>query len=270
LAVEEAASCSGVVKIYWTGSGEVHALKGVDAQFPGAALTAIVGPSGSGKSSLLRIVAGLDRPTAGSVRLAGRELSGLRADQLRRLRRRRIGFVAQRPSDNLVPYLTVEAHFRATSRTRRTLNRPRFGHLLEILGLAPLRHRYPVELSGGEQQRVAFAQAEVGEPAIIVADEPTAELDSSTARDLLTVVRSLAEAGSALVVATHDPEVVRAADRAVFLRHGAVEAESRDGKVVSVIDAFGRIQIPPWGLKRFPDRRAVITPGEHGLRIDPP
>ena len=105
-----AATCRGLVKIYWSATGEVHALKGIDAEFPSASLTAVVGPSGSGKSSLLRILAALDRATAGMVRVGRRELSALRWDQLQRMRRRGIGYVFQRPSDNLIPALTVEGH----------------------------------------------------------------------------------------------------------------------------------------------------------------
>lgn len=265
-----AASCAGVVKIYWTPTGEVHALKGIDAEMAGGALTALVGPSGSGKSSLLRILAGLDRPTAGSVRVGARELAGLRAGQLRRLRRRLVGYVFQRPSDNLIPYLTVGAHMRLAARTRHALHPPRFDDLLEALGMDRHRDKLPHELSGGEQQRLAFAQAVVGDPPLVIADEPTAELDSGTAAHLIDIVASLANRGIGVVVATHDPAVVRAADRTLHIRHGAVEAEGREDRTLSVIDANGRIQLPPSALARFPDRRAVITLDPTGLRIDPP
>jgi len=262
--------CRGLVKIYWSATGEVHALKGIDAEFPAASLTAVVGPSGSGKSSLLRILAALDRATAGAVRVGRRELTLLRWDQLQRIRRRTVGYVFQRPSDNLIPYLTVEAHLRTASRIRRPLRRARFDELLEMLGLGRHRDALPHHLSGGEQQRLAFAQAVVGDPLLVVADEPTAELDSQTALGLLSIMRSLAGRGVALVVATHDPSVIRAADRAIYLRHGAIEAEAREDRMLSVIDADGRIQIPPAGLRLFPGRRAVIRVDDRGLRIDPP
>jgi ABC-type lipoprotein export system ATPase subunit len=263
-------TCSGLVKIYWTATGEVHALKGIDASFPVASLTAVVGPSGSGKSSLLRILAGMDRPTAGSLRVAGRELAGLRWGQLQRLRRRHVAFVFQRPSENLIPFLTVEGHLRAASRGRRPLRRARFDDLLDELGLGRHRAALPRELSGGEQQRVAFAQAVVGDPQVVVADEPTAELDSETARGLLEVTKELVRRGIALVLATHDPQVIEVADSVLYLRHGAVEAETRQARRLAVIDADGRIQIPPEGLRLFPERRAVIRVDDDGLRIDPP
>jgi putative ABC transport system ATP-binding protein len=264
-----AAACTGLVKIYWTATGEVHALKGVDAAFPGAAVSAVVGPSGSGKSSLLRILAGLDRPTAGQVTVADIRLSGLSVARLRRLRRRLLGYVFQRPADNLVPYLTVAEHLELAARLRRT-RRPNDGDLLELLGLAHRRRHLPRQLSGGEQQRLAFARAVVGDPPLVVADEPTAELDSASAATLLEAVRALAGRGTALVLATHDPAVVSLSERTFYLRHGAMEAEATGREALSVIDDSGRVQLPPEVLKLFPARRARIGV-EHGrVWIGPP
>jgi putative ABC transport system ATP-binding protein len=268
LGVDFAAVCTGVVKIYWTASGEVHALKGVDALFPRAAVTAVVGPSGSGKSSLLRILAGLDRATAGSVVVGGTELAGLPWGTLRKLRRRLTGYVFQRPSDNLIPYLTVAEHLELAARIRRTGTGE---DLLDLLELTHRRNHLPVQLSAGEQHRVAFAQAVVGTPDLVVADEPTAELDAEASASLLEVVSSLAREGfSAFVVATHDPDVVRAADATLHLRHGAMEAESRAERTLSVIDAAGRIQLPPAALTMFPERRAVVSVDDGEIRITPP
>jgi putative ABC transport system ATP-binding protein len=268
LVAEFAAVCTGVVKIYWTASGEVHALKGIDALFPRAAVTAVVGPSGSGKSSLLRILAGLDRATAGSVLVGGTELAGLPWGTLRKLRRRLTGYVFQRPSDNLIPYLTVAEHLEMSARIRGTTISD---DLLDLLGIASHRNHLPVQLSAGEQHRVAFAQAVVGTPDLVVADEPTAELDADSAASLLEVVGSLAREGfSAFVVATHDPDVVRAADATLHLRHGALEAESRAERTLSVIDAAGRIQLPPGALPMFPERRAVVSIDDGEIRITPP
>jgi putative ABC transport system ATP-binding protein len=268
LGVDFAAVCTGVVKIYWTASGEVHALKGVDALFPRAAVTAVVGPSGSGKSSLLRILAGLDRATAGSVVVGGTELAGLPWGTLRKLRRRLTGYVFQRPSDNLIPYLTVAEHLELAARIRRTGTGE---DLLDLLELTHRKNHLPVQLSAGEQHRVAFAQAVVGTPDLVVADEPTAELDAEASASLLEVVSSLAREGfSAFVVATHDPDVVRAADATLHLRHGAMEAESRAERTLSVIDAAGRIQLPPAALPMFPERRAVVSVDDGEIRITPP
>ncbi len=264
-----AASCTDVVKIYWTATGEVNALKGVDAVFPAATVTAVVGPSGSGKSSLLRIMAGLDRPTAGQVRVGNESLAGLRPGRLRRIRRRLMGYVYQRPADNLIPYLTVEDHLKLAARLRGASGAGG-AELLELLGLGPRRRHLPRQLSGGEQQRVAFAQAVVGAPAVVVADEPTAELDSATGRALLEALGGLAERGTAFVVATHDAAAVSVATRVYHLRHGALETESTDGRGLAVIDGAGRVQLPPAAMKLFPDRRAVIEVEDGHVRMSPP
>jgi putative ABC transport system ATP-binding protein len=258
------------VKIYWTATGEVNALKGVDAAFPPASVTAVVGPSGSGKSSLLRILAGLDRPTAGQVWIGDLELSALSPGRLRHVRRRQLGYIFQRPADNLISYLTADEHLRLAGRLRGRHRAEDAAELLEILGMSHRGKHYPHQLSGGEQQRLAFAQGVTGSPPLVVADEPTAELDSASAEALLRSVTALASRGTAFVVATHDPAVVRLADRTLFLRHGALEAEAGRGAALSVIDAAGRIQLPPEALALFPDHRAQIVIGEHDLRITPP
>ena len=265
-----AAECSDVVKIYWTATGEVNALKGVDAIFPRASVTAVVGPSGSGKSSLLRILAGLDRATAGQVRIAGTDISGLRASRLRRIRRQMLGYVFQRPAENLIPYLSVRDHLRLAARFRGAAGDGGAGELLEMLGIGHrLLHR-PRQLSGGEQQRLAFAQAVVGAPALVVADEPTAELDSASGRALLEAVGTLARRGTSFVVATHDPAVMRLADRTYHLHHGALHTESREGRGLAVIDGSGRVQLPAAALELFPDRRAQIHVEDGEVRITPP
>jgi putative ABC transport system ATP-binding protein len=266
----EAAACNGLVKIYWTATGEVHALKGVDASFPGGTITAVVGPSGSGKSSLLRILAGLDRPTAGTVRLDGIELATLSRGQLRAARRTLVGYVFQRPAENFIPYLTVMEHLRVSGELRGRWSPKEAKSLLELLGVEHRRHHRPGQLSGGEQQRVAFAQAVIGHPAIVVADEPTAELDSRSATALLDAIAELTRTGIGVVVSTHDPLLVDAADRTVHLRHGAVEAETWEAKLVSVIDASGRIQLPPQALELFPNRRAELIIEDGTVRITPP
>lgn len=264
-----AASATGLVKIYWTATGEVHALKGVDAVFPAGAVSAVVGPSGSGKSSLLRILAGLDRQTAGSASVAGVELGALPARGLRRLRRRFVGYVAQRPTDNLVGHLTVWQHLTLAARLRDADNAD-CDVLLEELGLGHRADALPGTLSGGEQQRLAFAQAAVGGPALVVADEPTAELDTRAAAALTAVAARLASSGIAVVVGTHDDTVVAGAARTLLLRHGAVQAETAEARRLSVIDAAGRIQLRPEALARFPERRAVLETTDDGVRIRPP
>jgi len=267
---EDAATCRGVVKIYWTATGEVHALKGIDAAFPSRAITAVVGPSGSGKSSLLRLLACIDRPTAGQVSVGGQEVSALGATRRRRVRRKLIGYVFQRPSDNLVPFLTARQHLEVSAKLRGVKSREERDRLLELLGISGRGSHRPHQLSGGEQQRLAFASAVVGRPALVVADEPTAELDSESARALMETVRRLREEGIAFAIATHDPLTVQMADRTLYLRHGALEAETHEHRTLSVIDASGRIQLPPGAMQLFPDRRAVIELQREGVWIAPP
>jgi putative ABC transport system ATP-binding protein len=269
---ELAASCDGVVKIYYTQAGEVSALRGVDLEFPAGAVSAVVGPSGSGKSSLLRIIGGFDRPTAGRVRLGPDETSGLRAGQLRKLRRRSVGYVFQRPADNLVPYLSVVGHLKQAARIRNRTDawQNEAEEILHALGLTKRAAHLPRQLSGGEQQRLAFAAASMGKPVLVIADEPTGELDSESTNDLLRSVASLAHRRTAFIIATHDPAVVSAAGRTYHLRHGSVEAESKNDRSLSVIDAAGRIQLPPKWNELFPAGRAQIVVEDGGMRIIPP
>lgn len=269
------ASCAGVVKIYWSASAEVHALKGIDAVFERGAVTALVGPSGSGKSSLLRILACVDPPTAGQVRIGHIDVSGLSRAGRRRIRRERIGYVFQRPSDNLIPYLTATEHLEVAGRMRGVVDRNEAHELLEILEIGHRAAHTPERMSGGEQQRLAFAAAVVGGPAVALADEPTAELDTATADVLMDRVRMLADRGMAFIVATHDAVAMRAADRILHLRHGHLEAETTleadgEGRSLAVIDGSGRVQLPPSALRLFPDRRAVVTVEEGEVKVAPP
>src|SRR2546426_3217747 len=158
----------GVVKIYWSASGEVNALKGIDAAFPAGAVTALVGPSGSGKSSLLRILACVDRPTAGQVRIGEMEVSSLSNRKRRAVRRALIGYMFQRPSDNLISYLTTKEHVETAARLRGRSEGNEGAEILETLGMWPRADHRPDELSGGEQQRLALAAAVVGGPPVVL------------------------------------------------------------------------------------------------------
>jgi putative ABC transport system ATP-binding protein len=206
-----AARCDGVVKVYAHATSRVHALRGVSLSFPAGRLTAVAGPSGSGKSTLLRLLAGMDRPTSGTVRIAGLEQAGPYA------LRREVGYVFQRPSDNFVPYLTVEEHL-ALAGDAAVEGRA----VLDRLGIAHTARRRPGELSGGEQQRAALAQLLLAGNPVVVADEPTAELDTASAEGLLASLRELVGGGTTFVVATHDPGVLAVADEVIRLDHGSV------------------------------------------------
>jgi putative ABC transport system ATP-binding protein len=214
-----AARCHGIEKIYRRATGETHALRGVDAEFPAGHLTAVMGPSGSGKSSLLRILSALDRPTRGTVEVGDVRLSSLGRRDRRRFRRERLAHVFQRASDNLISYLTVEEHFRMSAHLRGRTD-DGADEMLEALNIAHLRDNLPHELSGGEQQRVAFGQAAIGAPDLIVADEPSAELDHISASALIELMARLSHRGTAVIVATHDPLVADAADSVIGIDKG--------------------------------------------------
>lgn len=220
---EPAAVCVGVHKVYAVADERIEALKNVDKEFPAGRVSTIVGPSGSGKSSLLRILACVDRPTSGSVRVGGQEVGTLGVRRRRALRRTSVGYVFQNPVDNLVEYLNATDQLRLAVRLRGLrADQQEIDRLLTILGLGPRADHLPVQLSGGEQQRLAFACAVIGRPAIVVADEPTAELDSASADRVLQAVHDLRAEGVAFLLSSHDPRVVETADHLLRLEHGRV------------------------------------------------
>ena len=230
------------MKTYAQATGQVRALKGIDCRFHRGALTAVVGPSGSGKSSLLRLIGAMDRPTSGEIEIEGVRVDAASSGALRDLRREKVGYVFQRPSDNFVSYLTVAEHMQIAER-RAAEARLDATKLLDDLGIGHRLSWLPYELSGGEQQRAAFAQILVGGPRIIVADEPTAELDSGSARAVLDVVRKLVDDGVTFVIATHDPTVMSYADETIELDHGLLKHDA------PVSGPAGRMFQRPMGVK---------------------
>ncbi len=222
-------SLHGVVKRYRQGAVESYALRGVDLAVEAGDFLCLSGPSGSGKTTLLHLMGGLDRPSEGSVRLGSEALERLSNSALAALRLRRIGFVFQ--SYNLIPVLSAEENVALVMELRgmdaKTCRRRARAMLAEV-GLAGLEGRRPAALSGGQQQRVAVARAIVGEPDLVLADEPTANLDSENGRRLLELMRRLnAQHGTTFVIATHDPQVMAFARRLVRLQDGRVVADER-------------------------------------------
>ena len=210
-----------------SGSHEVRVLRGIDLTVRAKEVVAIEGPSGSGKSTLLGLLAGLDVPTGGSIRLDGEEISAMNEDQLALLRGRKIGFVFQ--SYNLIPTLTAEENVMLPMELRGDAHgaQERAGALLDAVGLAERRAHYPAQLSGGEQQRVALARAFAGSPSILLADEPTGNLDSATGAVVLDLLLSLnRQQGTTLVIVTHDPALSRLTDRIIRLRDGQIVDEA--------------------------------------------
>ncbi|MFJ9175002.1 ABC transporter ATP-binding protein [Streptomyces sp. NPDC102360] len=211
----------GVRRQYGRGAGAVHALAGVDLALPRGTFTAVMGPSGSGKSTFLQCAAGLDRLSAGSVRLGGTEITGMSENSLTELRRSRLGFVFQ--AFNLLPSLTVEQNVLLPMRLAgRRQDRGRAAAMLAQVGLADKARRRPGELSGGQQQRVAVARALVTSPDVVFADEPTGALDTGTAAEVLGLLRNAVDhLGATVVMVTHDPAAAAWADRVLFLADGA-------------------------------------------------
>jgi ABC-type lipoprotein export system ATPase subunit len=211
--VPDMASCDELQLSYRSATGEVEALRGVTATFPAGSLTAVVGPSGSGKSTLLKVLAGLVPPSGGSVLVAGRRLELLAARQRRAYRRDVVSFVSQSPAENLLPHLSIREQLPANARSAK---------LLADLGVEHRADELPPALSGGEQARAALAVALARALPLLISDEPTAELDELSARRVVEALQQAAQAGTAIVVATHDADVIGAADRVLRLAAGRI------------------------------------------------
>ncbi|MET8707852.1 ABC transporter ATP-binding protein [Streptomyces californicus] len=213
-----------VTRSYGKGASAVTALDNVSLDIPRGTFTAVMGPSGSGKSTFLQCTAGLDRPTAGQVFLGETDLSGLSEKKLTLLRRDRIGFVFQ--AFNLLPSLTAAQNVALPLRLAG--RRPGRNDVLDVLEKVGLRERAghrPGELSGGQQQRVALARALVTRPEVLFGDEPTGALDTTTGREVLTLLREMVDRGQTVVMVTHDPVAASFADRVLFLTDGRVHGE---------------------------------------------
>jgi putative ABC transport system ATP-binding protein len=228
----------GLAKTYDTGGAEVLALRGVDLAIERGEFVAIMGPSGCGKSTLLNLLAGLDRPTAGVVLLDGERIDQLSEAELARLRRRKIGFVFQ--FFNLLPTLSavenVELPLLLVGRRRKEARRTA-NELMGELGVGDKYGAAPVQLSGGQQQRVALARALANTPDIVLGDEPTGNLDSAAAREVLGLLRAARDRGQTLLIVTHDARVAAAADRVITLRDGLVSDETE-------LQAARRVALP--------------------------
>lgn len=253
--------CEGLVKIFKVADLEVVALQGLDLDVDSGELLAIVGASGSGKSTLLSILGGLDTPSAGRVRVAGHDLLAMGAEERTTYRRAVIGFVWQQTGRNLLPYLDARRNVElpmAVTGIGTADRRARAMELLELVGLADRADNRPGQLSGGEQQRVAIATALANEPGVLLADEPTGELDSATAEEVFAVFHAAnRDLGITTLILTHDPLVSEQVDRTVQIRDGRtatetvrraeVDAEGRTRLVAeeyAVLDRVGRLQLP--------------------------
>lgn len=229
-------------KIYGEADTVVTALDGVDLDIEAGRFTSIMGPSGSGKSTLMHCMAGLDRLTSGSVTIGDVDLSTLDDDDLTRLRRDRIGFVFQ--AFNLIPTLTARENIELPARiARREVDGSWRDEVIEALGLQGRLDHRPTQLSGGQQQRVAAARALVTRPDIVFADEPSGNLDTSAASELLGFLQEAVDRfGQTIVMVTHDPSAAAFSDRVVFLRDGAVVDELVDPDTGGILDSLKALE----------------------------
>ncbi|MFF8279359.1 ATP-binding cassette domain-containing protein [Streptomyces lateritius] len=256
-------ACDRLVRIFTTDGVEVQALQGLDLLVEEGELMALVGASGSGKSTLMNILAGLDVPTAGAARVAGRDLLAMDAKARLRYRRDVVGFVWQQTARNLLPYLTGAQNVSLPmqlrgGRSSRAKKAARSEELLTMLGVADCRDRRPHQMSGGQQQRVAIAVALANNPSVLLADEPTGELDSATGEQVFAAFRRAnEELGTTIVIVTHDQAVASEVRRTVAIRDGRtssevlrrteVDEEGQESLVAreyAMLDRAGRLQLP--------------------------
>ena len=264
--------CEDIFKIYKIAELEVVALRGLDLEVNQGEVVAIVGASGSGKSTLLNIIAGYDIPSAGKVEVAGNDLSKLSVKEVESYRRSEIGFIWQQAVRNLFPYLTAQENVELPMLLSGMSPKERKQHSLYLLELVGLTHRLshtPQKLSGGEQQRVAIAVALANQPKLLLADEPTGELDRKTANSVLELLNKLnSELKTTLVIVTHDPEIMHQVPRVVTIRDGKASSEiinlnlteksfapSPDKEATyanyTLLDRAGRMQIPREYVQQF-------------------
>jgi ABC-type lipoprotein export system ATPase subunit len=234
-------SCENLVKIYSMSGVEVVALQGLDLTVQPGEIVGIVGTSGSGKTTLLNVLGGLDRPSAGKVRVGERDLLKLSDAELDSYRLSQVGFVWQQTTRNLIPYLTalenVELPMRLAN-SSPSQRRQQAMHLLETLGLSQRGHHLPVQLSGGEQQRTAIAVALANQPRLLLADEPTGEVDSATASEIYAALRKINELyAMSILIVSHDPNLSRYTDRVVAIRDGKTSTEMVRSERQPVIEA---------------------------------
>ncbi len=270
-----AIECVSLVHLYHLGDTDVVALRGVDLDIDAGELVALLGPSGTGKSTLLRIMAGLLRPSAGQCLVGGRDIGRMNATELRRYRATDVGIVLQDALANLLPYATVFENIHFASEGARSLEvAPRLSEddLVAILGLEAYAHRVISTLSGGEQQLAALATGAAAGAGLLLIDEPTSQLDPHERDRVAAALHDLHDgSGATIVMVTHDPHLAGTVPRTVTIRDGRVGAEGRHGTQYAVVGRDGTIQLPPEILEFLPpDTLVRIVKHADGIELRPP
>ena len=276
-------SCEDVFKIYKIADLEVVALRGLDLDVESGEIVAIVGASGSGKSTLLNILAGYDLPSAGKVSVLGRDLLSMTSSEIEEYRRTKVGFIWQQTGRNMFPYLTaienVELPMMLIGDTPAK-RRKRAEDLLELVGLGDRMNHKQDRLSGGEQQRVAIAISLANNPPLLLADEPTGELDDATAAEVMKVFDSInKELNTTIMIVSHDQDIAYKVDRVVLIRDGKLSTEimrqksEKNGDELEefiIVDGSGRVQVPKTLLDRTNiERRAKVRIDDKGVILEP-
>ena len=276
-------SCEDVFKIYKIADLEVVALRGLDLDVESGEIVAIVGASGSGKSTLLNILAGYDLPSAGKVAVLGRDLLSMTSSEIEEYRRTKVGFIWQQTGRNMFPYLTaienVELPMMLIGDTPAK-RRKRAEDLLELVGLGDRMNHKQDRLSGGEQQRVAIAISLANNPPLLLADEPTGELDDATAAEVMKVFDSInQELNTTIMIVSHDQDIAYKVDRVVLIRDGKLSTEimrqksEKNGDELEefiIVDGSGRVQVPKTLLDRTNiERRAKVRIDDKGVILEP-
>ncbi len=276
-------SCEDVFKIYKIADLEVVALRGLDLDVESGEIVAIVGASGSGKSTLLNILAGYDLPSAGKVSVLGRDLLSMTSSEIEEYRRTKVGFIWQQTGRNMFPYLTaienVELPMMLIGDTPAK-RRKRAKDLLELVGLGDRMNHKQDRLSGGEQQRVAIAISLANNPPLLLADEPTGELDDATAAEVMKVFDSInQELNTTIMIVSHDQDIAYKVDRVVLIRDGKLSTEimrQKSGEKGDelqefiIVDGSGRVQVPKTLLDRTKiERRAKVRIDDQGVILEP-
>ncbi|MFC7549281.1 ABC transporter ATP-binding protein [Plantactinospora sp. GCM10030261] len=239
-------TCRGLVYIYRLEGYDVVALSGVDLDIAPGQSVALVGPSGSGKSTLLSLLAGLLPPAAGRLRVGDHDLAKAGPVELQRMRAGDVGVVLQGSERNLVPYLNAEQNIRfAQQGAPAGRARPAPREVLDLVGLVDAARHRPADLSPGDRQRLALAVGMANRPGLLLADEPTSQLDAAAQVEVLDALGGAHRAGTTVVLVTHDPDVAREMDRVITIRDGRVGAEGRSGEDYSVLGRDGSLHLPP-------------------------